>query len=248
MRFLLYNIAYGTGAPRSMSHHVLGMPRYLLSSRHHFARIREFIVGLSPDIVGLVEVDRGSYRTNRLSQVQDLSRALSHVDHFSSKYGHRSLLRYLPLARHQGNALLARRAFASCRSHFFNVGVKRLVLEGHVFGVTVFLVHLALRKRARLRQCGLLAELVGRPAGPVIVAGDFNAFSGRAELAELMRRTGLCWGSPHVMPTYPSWSPQYELDFILCSRDIRVNACTVMHDACFSDHLPLLLDFSVSGE
>ena len=61
MKFLLYNIRYGTGKYLNQPlKHIRG---YLGHSLEHIGRIGEFIKKYDPDIVGLVEVDLGSFRT-----------------------------------------------------------------------------------------------------------------------------------------------------------------------------------------
>jgi endonuclease/exonuclease/phosphatase family metal-dependent hydrolase len=46
------------------------------------------------------------------------------------------------------------------------------------------------------------------------------------------------------LPSYPSRSPRKELDFILHSGQIEVNRFAIP-DVQFSDHLPLICDFTV---
>ena len=45
-------------------------------------------------------------------------------------------------------------------------------------------------------------------------------------------------------PTFPSWAPKKELDFILCSEDIKIKDYKVLRNT-LSDHLPILLDFEI---
>ncbi len=246
MRFLLHNIAYCTGAPRSLSHGVFTLHRYLRSSQHHLESIRDFILSLAPDIVGLVEIDRGSVRGGCRDQVAELARCLSHHHTYSSKYARGSMGRYLPVLRHQGNAILTREQPGHCQTHFFPVGFKRLIVEIEVFGVKIFLVHLALRRHVREHQLAVLGDIVGKPAGPVILAGDFNTFQGREELLELKAATGLKSANIQRRPTYPAYNPHQELDFVLCSPEVRVERFQVLDHIRLSDHLPLLLDFSLA--
>jgi endonuclease/exonuclease/phosphatase family metal-dependent hydrolase len=46
------------------------------------------------------------------------------------------------------------------------------------------------------------------------------------------------------LPSYPSRSPRKELDFILHSAQIEVNRFEIP-DVQFSDHLPLICDFTI---
>ena len=63
MRFLLYNIRYGTG--KYLNQPMKYLRGYLGQSLDHIHRIGEFIKEQKADIVGLVEVDLGSFRTRR---------------------------------------------------------------------------------------------------------------------------------------------------------------------------------------
>jgi endonuclease/exonuclease/phosphatase family metal-dependent hydrolase len=49
------------------------------------------------------------------------------------------------------------------------------------------------------------------------------------------------------LPSYPSRSPREELDFILHSGQIEVNRFEIP-DVQFSDHLPLICDFTIHGQ
>jgi len=242
MRLMLFNIAYGTGGARSYPHRILTLHRYLRAPRRHFDQIQQFVRHTRPDILGLVEVDAGSVRTGRRNQVVELSRSLSHFS-YATKYGRTSVCRYLPIFRHQGNALLTRDRLDACVHHFCRVGLKRLIVEAEVGGLRLFLVHLALERRVRAEQIAHLGQLIGRPTGPCIVAGDFNAFGGREELDELVASSGLHNPNRRGLPTFPSWQPRRELDYILCSRHIDIRRFRVRDDVRLSDHFPLVLDF-----
>ena len=63
MKFLVYNIAYGTGAPRSRLDQVFGLHRYLHTRRKLLEKVIDSIAERSPDVTGLLEVDNGSFRT-----------------------------------------------------------------------------------------------------------------------------------------------------------------------------------------
>jgi endonuclease/exonuclease/phosphatase family metal-dependent hydrolase len=224
---------------------MLTMHRYLRSAQHHWEKIRDFVMEMNPDVAGLVEIDTGSIRSGRRNQVAELARSLTHFPVYGGKYGGKSIANYLPILRHQGNAILAREEPQHCQSHFFEAGLKRLIVEVNVLGVTFFLVHLALGPRIRELQLKHLATLIGQARKPVILAGDFNTFQGGEELVGLMAATGLRRVRRRPAPTYPSYKPKSELDFILCSEHIEVENFAVLEHIRYSDHLPLVLDFQV---
>lgn len=243
LRFLLFNIAYATGPLRGAYHNVVSAHRYLRSERHHIDRICSYIEELAPDVTGLVEVERGSLRNQRVDQVAVIARHLAHHYTYGCKYGRRSVCRFLPILRQQGNVLLGREELTRQAQHFFPVGAKRLIMEVEISELRIFLVHLAITRRVRRRQIGMLQEVIGEKNGqPTIVAGDFNAFGGHSELAELLRHTGLRTLNREHAPTYPAYKPRKELDFILCSPEIEVDHFAVDAGTRLSDHLPLVAD------
>lgn len=245
LRLLLFNIAYATGPPRGAYHHVVSAHRYLRSERHHINHICSYVEELAPDVAGLVEVERGSMRNQRVDQVAVIARRLSHHYCYGCKYGRRSVYRFLPILRQQGNVLLGREELTRHAQHFFPVGAKRLIMEAEVSGLRIFLVHLAVTRRVRERQIHMLQNIVGDGnAQPTVVAGDFNVFGGHGELDALLRHTGLQTLNRDHTPTYPAYKPRKELDFVLCSRDIRVLNFTVDAETRLSDHLPLVADIS----
>ena len=121
-------------------------------------------------------------------------------------------------------------------------GFKRLILEIQVAGIRFFLLHLALNRETRKQQLEYIKKLVSINPGPMIIAGDFNTFSGDLELDTLVRDLDLFDPNEEGTPTFPSQAPKKKLDFILCSRSVKVQDFQVPQIR-FSDHLPLLLDF-----
>jgi endonuclease/exonuclease/phosphatase family metal-dependent hydrolase len=235
MRFLLYNIRYATG---TWTH------EYFRPSRKNLERITAFLRQQHPDLVGLVEVDQGSYRTGWKNQAEMIAESLGHYHSHSVKYAEKSLWRTLPIVGRQGNAFLARDRIRNEKFHFFQHGMKRLVMEMELENVVAYLVHLALGSRARHHQLGALYNLVKETKKPYIVAGDFNVLWGEREIDLFLAASGLRNANRASLPTYPSRHPSRHLDFILYSEGIRVRDFRVPR-VRFSDHLPLVLDFDV---
>ena len=130
------------------------------------------------------------------------------------------------------------------RFHYFDTGIKRLIIELELDEVCVFLVHLSLKFRQRQYQLRTLHDLVVQSAKPVIVAGDFNTFWGTHEIYLFMRAAGLRSANTAGLPSFPTRVPRVELDFILVSEGIEVTGFRVP-DVRFSDHRPLVCDFRV---
>src|SRR5690606_37259330 len=132
------------------------------------------------------------------------------------------------------------------RFHYFETGIKRVIIELELENVSIFLVHLSLKFRHRQDQLRHLHELVKRSRKPVIVAGDFNTFWGDHELYLFMEASGLRNANRLGLSSYPSRNPRKELDFILHSKGIEITHFDVP-DVRFSDHRPLICDFEVRG-
>jgi endonuclease/exonuclease/phosphatase family metal-dependent hydrolase len=150
----------------------------------------------------------------------------------------------VPIVRKQANAFLAAPRVRGERFHYFDTGIKRLIIELELDEIGIFLVHLSLKYRHRQYQLRYLYDLVRKTSKPVIVAGDFNTYWGDHELYLFMQAAGLTSANAQGLPSYPSSSPRKELDFILHSEEIRVNRFE-MPSVKFSDHLPLVCDFTI---
>ncbi len=245
MRLMLYNIRYATGTGAAFHLPVPGAG-YLRSNPRVLDGIIRFIKASDPDIVGLVEVDTGSIRTGRVNQAELIAESLGHYSTYQCKYGVSSLNTMVPIVNKQANAFLAAPRVHGERFHYFDTGIKRLIIELELDDICVFLVHLSLKFRHRHAQLRHLFQLVKQSAKPVMVAGDFNTFWGEHEMALFMEAAGLASANRERLPSYPARKPRMELDFILHSRGIEIESFSVP-DVTFSDHRPLVCDFRVNG-
>ncbi len=239
MRFLLYNIRYGTGGKWR-----LPWSGYFGRTTTNVKDIIRFIEGVDPDIAGLVEVDSGSYRHGRKCQAETIAAALGHYHVYQSKYGLGSIAQRVPVLNRQGNAFLTRDTINNEEFHYFERGLKRLVIELELESLVVFLVHLALTPRVRHGQLRDLYALVKRTAKPHIVAGDFNTLWGDREIELFLAATGLNSANDGHMPSFPSRQPKRQLDFVLYSSGVRLTGFE-MPRVTYSDHLPLVCDFEL---
>ena len=245
MRLLLYNIRYGVGAGASM-HMPLPGAGYLLGNQTVLPEITGFIKSADPDIVGLIEVDTGSIRSRKVNQAETIAVELGMNSSYETKYGAKSINQILPILRKQGNAFLAAPRVHGESFHYFDTGIKRLIIELEMDEFAVFLVHLSLKYRHRHLQLRKLYDLIAATEKPVIVAGDFNTFWGENEIYLFMRAAGLRSANVHSLPSYPSRSPRKELDFILYQEGINVTNFEIPQ-VRHSDHLPLICDFDVES-
>jgi endonuclease/exonuclease/phosphatase family metal-dependent hydrolase len=237
MRFMLYNIRYGTGG----DHRIPGLS-YLRRTERNLDTIVDFISPLDPDVIGLVEIDTGSFRSGRRNQAAVIADKLGYYHSTMSKYAEDSFANRLPILQKQGNAFVTRDSFTHERFHYFEKGMKRLVIELEFDDLVVFLVHLALSSRVRHRQLRELYELVRHTRKPLLVAGDFNALWGDHEVELFRVATGLSNANTNAQPTFPSWAPRRQLDFIFHSSAITIDRFRIP-SVQYSDHLPLVCDF-----
>ena len=242
-RFLLYNIRYGTGTGWKF-HTPLPFSGYMRKSSGVFFEIADFVKSFSPDIVGLIEVDGGSVRADRVNQAEKLASDLGHYFVFENKYEKPLLTRFTPILRRQGNALLVKKTILNQKYHYFEWGTKRLIIEIELENVVLFLVHLSVNFKHRQKQLIQLSRLINSIEKPVVVGGDFNVFLGRRELGRFLAATNLKSANTFNMMTYPSRKPRWELDFIFYSDNIRAHRVDVP-SVRLSDHLPLICDFSI---
>jgi endonuclease/exonuclease/phosphatase family metal-dependent hydrolase len=240
VRFVLYNIRYATGGGKLH----FPLSGYLGRSTQTLNQIGDFLHELNPDVAGLVEVDAGSYRTEKNNQAQVLADRLGHYHVYRSKYAEQSLVRKIPIFSHQGNAFIVRDSGHTETFHYFDRGMKRLIIELDMEDVIFFLIHLPLGSNLRHRQLGDLYEILKSVEKPCIVAGDFNTLCGEQEIRLFLAATGLLNANEPNSPSFPSWNPKRHLDFTFHSPGLEIERCW-MPEVLLSDHLPIVCDFSI---
>ena len=244
MRLMLYNMRYATGTGFKF-HLPFPFGGFFRKTSKNLDSLIQFFRAQKADVLGLVEIDAGSYRSGHRSQAEVIARRLGKHPFCRSKYSYLSWWSRLPLMRKQANACISEYSVIRERTHFLRKGVKRLVMELELEDVVIFIVHLALSRRCRVAQLTDLARLARNARKPYLIAGDFNAFAGKVELADFMKALRLSSANLSDLPTFPSRSPRWQLDFILHSPEIRVTHFEVANHVRLSDHLPLICDFEV---
>ena len=218
---------------------------YVLGNQAVLPEISRFIKSVDPDVVGLIEVDTGSIRSRNVNQAESIAAHLGMNTSYETKYGEHSFNQILPIVRKQGNAFMAAPRVHGERFHYFDTGIKRLIIELEMDDYAIFLVHLSLKYRHRHLQLRRLYDLIEATEKPVVVAGDFNTFWGENEIYLFMKAAGLRSANKDSLPTYPSRAPRKELDFILYQDGINVTNFEIP-DVRLSDHLPLVCDFELA--
>jgi len=236
LRLITYNIQVAIGS-RRYRHYVSHGWKYVMphgQSLHNLDRIADIIRDF--DIVGLQEADGGSFRTAFVDQARYL--AASADFRFCESIVTRDFGRF---AQHT-NSLLSRLPVQGMHEHRLpgamdgrGVLEVRFNLDGRP--LTVFVTHLALRQRTRMRQVAYLAKLV-RAAGPSVVMGDFNAKPRSKELAYLCEHAGLHMSTRPAHATLPSWRPRVAVDHILATPELTLESYGPIPEL-LSDHLPV---------
>ena len=241
---MLYNMRYATGAGFKF-HLPFPFGGFFRKTSKNLDSLIRFFREQKADVLGLVEIDAGSYRAGHRSQADVIARQLGKRPFCRPKYSYLSWWSRLPMMRKQANACISEHSVIRERTHFLRKGVKRLVMELELEDVAIYIVHLALGRRTREAQLIDLARLAKNARKPYLIAGDFNAFAGKVELRDFMDDLRLASANSSDLPTFPSRAPRWQLDFILHSPEIRITHFEVARDVCLSDHLPLICDFEV---
>ena len=97
-----------------------------------------------------------------LNQADHIAKRLGHYTAYQCKYGADSINQLMPIVRKQANASAPPRRVTGERFHYFDTGIKRLIIELELDDVCVFLVHLSLKFRHRQYQLRTLHDLIGQ--------------------------------------------------------------------------------------
>jgi endonuclease/exonuclease/phosphatase family metal-dependent hydrolase len=232
LRVVTYNIRKGKG---------------IRGSRPDFETIANHLGDLQPDLLLCQEVFHAG---SGMHQSREMA---THLD---------LLHRYEPNAEyrkgHHGNATFSRIHIEHHENRDISPnrierrGILYTRLETPSANIHVFNTHFALAQRQRLRQANRLAEMIDEltsPADPVILAGDFNDWTGRVdpiicEAADLDNAMMLL-----TMKERRTWStrrPLWALDRIYY-RNLNLVDIHVLRDAPWdrlSDHFPVVATFA----
>ncbi|MFN5744477.1 MAG: endonuclease/exonuclease/phosphatase family protein [Methylococcaceae bacterium] len=241
LRLASFNIQTGIST-ESYRDYLTGSWRHVWPSRKRLPNLNRIAHVIKPfDIVGLQEVDGGGLRSHRIVQTQYLA------EHAGFPYWHNQINRRFGTIALHSNGLLSR-----IKPHdVHNYRLPGLPGRGAVMArygrnggtsLHVCVLHLALTRKARLRQLSFVSELLS-DAQHAVVMGDFNCEPGSPELELLTRNSHLC--DPGVaVSTFPSWKPNRMIDHILVTPSLRVEDVSVIPFPC-SDHLPVAMDIAL---
>jgi len=238
-RFLTWNIHKGIGG---------------IDRRYRPERIVDTLRHYAADIVLLQEVDDGVPRSRFDCQVTMLAEALG--------MRHHAYQRNVRLKRgHYGNAILSRFPLADVRDIDLTIRLKkrrqaliahcRLHDDRHSRTLLLANVHLGLAAYERRRQLRrVLTDRIvqsTRRHTPTIVAGDYNDVLGRLG-PQIMVPGGFATVSKSIR-TFPAAYPVQGLDRVFYRGDLQADHAFAARTGLArqaSDHLPLVVDFSLA--
>lgn len=244
LRLLSYNIQTGLSSAgyRQMLtggwRHVLPHPE----RKENLDRIAQMLSDY--DIVGLQEVDAGSLRSGFINQTE----YIAHSARFPFWY-HQTNRRIGKIAQHS-NGFLSKFRPTEIDDHKLpgtipGRGALFVRFGGRTDSLVVVILHLALGRRARMRQLGYVSE-VASDFRHVVIMGDMNCRSDSPEIQALLKSTDLREPA-HDLYTWPSWRPERNIDHILVSESLRVGRTQVLNHT-FSDHLPIAMEVVLPEE
>jgi endonuclease/exonuclease/phosphatase family metal-dependent hydrolase len=210
-----------------------------LDKKHAPSRIAAVIRDMKPDIVGLQEVDTHSIEESSLDQLEYLA-----------KKTRMAAVAGPTLARrvgHYGNAILTRYPIRAVRRIDISVPGREprgaidvdLEVNGGIFRVLV--THFGLKSFERREQLRALLPLVHEePSRPCVVLGDFNEWSRKGEVIQVLDEA---LGPSTPVPSFPSWWPILSLDRIWVRPRSAVRSCRAfvsLGSRIASDHMPVV--------
>ncbi len=240
MRLLSYNIHKGFSS---------------LNSRFLLEEIREAIRLVDADLVFLQEVVGENIRHakvlgNWIADTQFEYLADSVWEHFA--YGKNAIYSH----GHHGNAILSKQPFVEWNNidvSFFSRSQRGLLIGEINSSVYVVCIHLglfAMERRSQLRRlCHTINESVPKDA-PLIVAGDFNDWSQRADKTmwnQLGMRDAYFYSHGKRARTFPARFPFLPMDRVYY-RNLNVKNAQCLSGepwSTLSDHCALYTEFGL---
>ena len=210
-----------------------------MDGQRDLARTAAVINEISPDIIGLQDVDNHVY-----DEGDDL-RALQQMTGLEVIAGPTMQ----KATGDYGNAILTNLPIKKIERHEISVfgreprGILIVGLDWQGEPLHIANTHLGLMPAERRKQVRRLIEALANYTPPLILMGDFNEwlFWGRP-----LRWLHKHFGASQTPATFPSRMPLLKLDHILCEPRDRLEKLTVYNSPLAkraSDHLPLIAGY-----
>jgi len=242
VRLLTYNV-----------HRCVGTDRRL-----DVGRVAEVIAAQSPDIVALQELDVGRARTGGVDQAHRIAQRLGMAFHFNAafkveeeQFGD-AILTTLPERLVKAGPIPGHPRFPQLEPR----GAVWVEIDTADGVLSVVNTHLGLVPREQRIQAEALAgkdwTLAAAPDAPLVLVGDMNATPRSAAyriLASRLAEARRAAPFSHRAPTFPSTFPVLAIDHVFASEGVVIDAVRTPLDPLSrlaSDHLPLVVDFSLA--
>lgn len=244
LKLLSYNVQVGIPA-NNFRHYLSNVWKHVLpfSGRNaNLDRIANFISDF--DIVGLLELDAGSIRSEFVNQPEYVAEKAG----FPYCYSKRN--RDLGIVAQHSLAIMSHHEAIYVQEHSLPSTIPgRGALEVH-FGdendpLVVVLAHLSLLSRARRKQLKYLTQIVKKYRHAVVM-GDLNTQIHSEELGLLFANT--TFNKPeNSLHTFPSWKPRVGFDHILVTPELKLGESEVF-GLDYSDHLPVGMEVGAPSQ
>lgn len=244
IRLLSYNIQVGIGSV-SYRHYLTTAWKHVLPHAQIYENLHKIAQAISGfDIVALQEMDAGSIRSSFINQAEFLA------EHGGFPFWYHQTNRKIGKIAQHSNGVLSKfkpNEVAEYKLPGFIPGRGVMVVRyGHPDNPLILLIlHLALSKRARLKQLAFVGEIVNCYEH-VVVMGDLNCQPDSKELQQLLNTTNLVEPT-HGLNTFPSWRPVRKIDHILTSPSLEIFDVHVL-DHLLSDHLPIAMELQLPSD
>lgn len=238
IKIAVANLQSGIGTTRGYFEYIASLWQYILPGGDTFVhKAADVLIKESIDLALLTEVNEVSFRSKQSSHIKTLEQRLD--------FAHSS---FFPTIRtgtyiHEGNAILSRypileRATFPLPSFSIPRLLGKSVVDIGGTSVTVFIAHLSLSKRRRLKQITTIAGILNEVETPYMLGGDFN----ERDVHNLrpLRHAGL--STICFQPNYPSWNPKHSLDYLFLSEHFTETHDYLPSIKHFSDHAPLMIE------
>jgi len=240
LKLLSYNVQVGIPSSK-YRHYVTNSWKHVLPFPKRTNNLDSIAAAISAfDIVGLLELDAGSIRSEFIHQPEYVAQKAG------LPYCYHQVNRDLGVVAQHSFALLSRFEASFVREHRLPSTIPgRGALEVH-FGegeerLVVVLAHLSLSARGRSRQLDYIAGIVNHHPNAVVM-GDLNSPLDSPEMQQFFRKTSLRYPDRNHL-TYPSWRPRMAYDHIIATPQLASGEPEVLQ-VSHSDHLPVALEIT----
>ena len=226
LRVISYNIRHGRGSDDSLD----------------LARTAAVLRALTPDLVGLQEVDDRVTRSGGVDQAAELGRRLgmqhafgAFMDYQGGRYGMALLSRH-PIVRSWSIAL------PDGNEPRIALAAEIALPGGDTIAVVNVHVDWVADDAFRFAQASLLAAVLDTLSRPYVLLGDFNDQPGSRTLALFVAHASEARKPAAERFTFSATAPEKEIDFIFAAPAgaWAVGEATVVRERLASDHRPVL--------